>query len=128
VTVDSFDVGFVSRDGALVEFYASVLDLEELEPRDFPMGQVRRLACGPGVLKVMVPKEPPEAPAPTTNFWDVSGIRYATLWVDDVAAVARRWRAHGGSILMDPFELRPGTFTALGADPDGNVVEIMHQP
>jgi predicted enzyme related to lactoylglutathione lyase len=126
VTVESFDIGFVSATGALVDFYKQALGLEELEAREFPMAVVRRLACGPGVLKVMIPTDPPASPPPTGSFWEMAGIRYATLWVDDVAATVDGWRAAGGAVIMEPFELRPGTFSAMVSDPDGNVVEVMH--
>jgi predicted enzyme related to lactoylglutathione lyase len=126
VTVQTFDIGLVSATAALVDFYKQALGLEELEAREFPMAVVRRLACGPGVLKVMIPKEPPAAAPETGSFWEVAGIRYATLWVDDVAVTVDGWRSAGGTVVMEPFELRPGTFSAMVADPDGNVVEVMH--
>ena len=126
MTVQSLELGFVSSTGMLVDFYATVLEVAELEPREFPMGTVRRLACGPGVLKVMIPKDPPNAPVPTTSFWDLAGIRYAAIWVDDIEAVVEKWRANGGSVLMQPFEARPGTLLAMVTDPDGNTVELMH--
>ena len=128
MTVQTFEIGFVSATGALVDFYKQALGLEELEAREFPMAVVRRLACGPGVLKVMIPTESPVTPAATKNFWEVSGIRYAALWVDDITATVDAWRAAGGSVTMEPFEVRPGTFTAMVSDPDGNVVEVMHTP
>lgn len=126
MTVQRFEIGLVSATGALVDFYKDALGLEELEAREFPMATVRRLACGPSVLKVMIPKEPPAAVPATGNFWEIAGIRYAALWVDDIAATVDRWRAAGGSVTMEPFEVRPGTFTAMVVDPDGNVVEVMH--
>ncbi|HZP30002.1 MAG TPA: hypothetical protein VFC99_13690 [Acidimicrobiia bacterium] len=48
MAVQSFDLGFVSPTDALVDFYKTVLELEEIEPRVFPIGVVRRLACGGG--------------------------------------------------------------------------------
>jgi len=126
MTIQTFDIGFVSASGALVDFYRDALGLEELEAREFPMAVVRRLACGPGVLKVMIPKDPPTAGPASGNFWEIGGIRYATLWVDDVAATVDGWRAAGGAVIMEPNELRPGTFSAMVADPDGNIVEVMH--
>jgi lactoylglutathione lyase len=124
MAVQSFDLGFVSTTDALVHFYATVLELEEIEPREFPMGVVRRLACGGGVLKVMIPAETP-APPPDAGFLERSGLRYATLWIDDVDAVAARWQANGGAIVMGPAELLSGTYGALATDPDGNTVELM---
>ena len=125
MTVNHFDVGLVSASGALVDFYAEVFELTELEPREFPAGVVRRLQCGPGVLKVMVPAATPTAPTATANFWDQAGLRYLTMWVEDVAAVVGRWRSHSGRVVLEPIELRPGVAMALVVDPDGNSVEIM---
>jgi predicted enzyme related to lactoylglutathione lyase len=124
MAVQSFDIGFVSTTDALVGFYATVLELEEIEPREFPMGVVRRLACGSGVLKVMIPASAPE-PLPAVGFLERSGLRYTTVWVDDVDGVAARWTANGGALLMGPAELLSGTYGALATDPDGNTVEIM---
>jgi lactoylglutathione lyase len=124
MAVQSFDLGFVSTTDALVDFYATVLELEEIEPREFPMGVVRRLACGGGVLKVMIPTAAPE-PLPAAGFLEHSGIRYATVWVDDVDAVAARWTANGGTLLMGPAQLISGNYGMLGTDLDGNTVEIM---
>lgn len=125
MTVNNLDVGLVSSSQTLVDFYAEVFDLTELEPREFPTGVVRRLRCGPGVLKVMVPGAEPAAPTPTANFWDQVGVRYLTMWVDDVAAVAGRCRARAGRVALEPFELRPGVAMALLVDPDGNSIEVI---
>jgi predicted enzyme related to lactoylglutathione lyase len=73
----------------------------------------------------MVPAAAPAAPSTTTNFWDQVGVRYITMWVDDVATVVERWRARAGQVLLEPIELRPGVVMALLADPDGNRVEVM---
>jgi len=127
MAVQSFDLGFVSRTDALVHFYAKVLELEEIEPREFPSGVVRRLACGNGVLKVMIPTAAPE-PLPAAAFTERSGLRYATVWVDDVDGAAARWTANGGALLMGPALLPTGTYGALGTDPDGNTVELMQSP
>jgi predicted enzyme related to lactoylglutathione lyase len=127
MAVQSFDLGFVSTSDALVDFYATVLELDEIEPREFPMGVVRRLACGGGVLKVMIPAATPE-PLPVAGFLERSGLRYATVWVDDVDGVAARWQANGGTIVMGPAELLSGTYGALATDPDGNTIELMQTP
>jgi predicted enzyme related to lactoylglutathione lyase len=125
VTVRTFDIGLVSASRELVDFYADVFELTELDPRDFPMGVVHRLQCGSGVLKVMVPAAAPAAASPTANFWDQVGVRYVTMWIDDVAAVVERWRARAGLVVLEPLELRPGVAMALLVDPDGNSVEVM---
>lgn len=125
MTIQNVDVGFVSATDALVDFYVSALGLERLEPRQFPFATIHRLACGPVTLKVMVPTDPP-AVAPTGgSFWDTGGLRYLTLWVDDLAGVVERWVACGGHVTNEPMEVRPGVHVALLADPDANAVEVM---
>ncbi len=63
----------------------------------------------------------------STGLFDRTGIHYATVWVDDLAAVVERWRANGGTIVMEPFDLRPGVRCSLTADPDGNTIELMQE-
>ncbi len=127
MTVRAVDIGLVTAGDELVDFYREVLDPVVLEPRRFPFATVHRLDLGPVTLKVMVPEPPPEAPEPVTQFWDRAGLRYVTLWVDDVEALAERWGGAGGTVAMAPTELRPGVTTALLVDPDGNTVEAMQE-
>ena len=125
MTIVGIDIGFVSATDALVAFYRDVFDLEVLEPRVFPDGTVHRLALGDGALKVMVPADDPEALRPTERFWDRAGIRYVTLWLDDLDATVARWTAAGGTVALGPLTIREGVRTALLLDPDGNTVEAM---
>ncbi len=127
MTITAIDVGLVSAHEALVAFYVDALGCERLEPRVFPFATVHRLACGPVTLKVMVPTDAPVAGPAVDPFWAAAGLRYLTVWVDDLAAVVARWTAHGGRVTMAPTEIRPGVSTAMLADPDGNVVEMMQQ-
>jgi predicted enzyme related to lactoylglutathione lyase len=127
VRIDAVDVGLVSADPALADFYERVLGLERLEPRVFPFATVHRVACGPVTLKVMVPTDRPEPEDPVSPFWVRAGVRYLTLWVDDLDALVAAWTEAGGAVAMPPTELRPGVRSALLGDPDGNVVEAMEQ-
>jgi predicted enzyme related to lactoylglutathione lyase len=126
MTVLSVDIGLVSATDALVAFYRDVFDLEPLEPRVFPDGTVHRLALGSGALKVMVPAQTPAESPRTGRFWDRAGMRYVTMWLDDLDTVVERWTAAGGTIALGPITIRPGVRTALLVDPDGNTVEAMH--
>lgn len=123
--IDAVDVGLVSDGAALADFYERALGLERLEPRVFPFATVHRLAAGPVTLKVMVPADAPEAAVVTGPFWARAGLRYLTLWVDDLDGLVAGWSAEGGAVTMAPTELRPGVRSALLTDPDGNVVEAM---
>lgn len=125
MTVQTFDIGLVSPDDSLVAFYRDTFSLTELEHREFPMGTVRRLQCGPGVLKVMIPTDAPVSPTAVDPFWSAAGIRYLTLYVDDLGEVAQRCIANGGRVVTPAFELRPGVSTAVLHDPQGNTVEVM---
>src|SRR5690349_9586556 len=127
MSVRSFDVGFVSRDESLVRFYQSVLALTPLEPRRFPRLTVHRLSCGPGVLKVTVPEATPDDPVPSADFLDRVGLRYVTVWVDDLDGVTARWAKEGGVVKLAPTPIRPGVRTALLIDLDGNTVEAMEE-
>jgi len=127
VNVVAVDVGLVSSTDALVGFYERALSAERLEPRVFPFATVHRLACGPVVLKVMVPTDPPEDPGPASPFWARAGLRYLTLWVDDLDGLVTGWTGAGGQVAMAPTVLRPGVRSALLGDPDGNVVEAMEE-
>jgi len=126
MNVISVDIGFVSATDALVDFYRDVLGLEVLEPRSFPDGTVHRLALGAGALKVMVPAQTPADSPRTERFWDRAGMRYVTMWLDDLDAIVDRWTAHGGTVALGPLTIREGVRTALLVDLDGNTVEAMH--
>ena len=126
MTVISVDIGFVSATDALVVFYRDVFGLDVLEPRVFPDGTVHRLALGTGALKVMVPARTPADSPRTERFWDRAGMRYVTMWLDDLDAIVERWTALGGTVALGPLTIREGVRTALLVDPDGNTVEAMH--
>lgn len=130
MAVQRGEIGLVAADDRLVAFYRDVFGLVELDARRLPMGTVHRLGAapepGPALIKVMVPSDRP-APAPSgpEEFWTAAGLRYFTLWVDDVAATAQRVGAHGGQVTRGPLELRPGVHTMVVRDPDGNALEVM---
>jgi predicted enzyme related to lactoylglutathione lyase len=75
----------------------------------------------------MVPSDPPDVPAPVAPLWARAGLRYLTVWVDDLDALVDAWSGSGGEVTMPPATLRPGVRSALLADPDGNVVEAMEE-
>ena len=126
MTIVSVDIGLVSATDAIVGFYREVFALETLEPRVFPDGTVHRLALNGGALKVMVPATTPTDSPRTDRFWDRTGLRYITIWLDDLDAIIERWTAHGGTVALGPITIRAGVRTALLVDPDGNTVEAMH--
>src|SRR5688572_20260705 len=109
MTVQRTEVGLVSADDRLPAFYCDVFGLDALEPRDLPTGKVHRLGHGEALLKVLVPATPPAAPPPApSQFWDVAGMRYFTLWVDDLDVIVDRCPKHGGNVALGPIDVRPG--------------------
>ena len=122
-----FEVGLVSADRNLVDFLAHVFELEELPPSEHGVGTLHRLRSPGAVIKVMVPREPPK-PAGAEPFLAVKGIRYLSLWVDDLDGTLERCSARGGSLLLGPFEYEPGKRLAVIRDPDGNTIEVSEVP
>ena len=126
MTVQTFDIGFVSATGAIVDFYKAALGLEELEPREFPMATVRRLACGPRRAQGDDPerRRPSRFPRPRP-----SGSAPASATRRCGSTTSPRPSTAGGPPAApwswSPFELGPGTFGAMVSDPDGNAVEVM---
>jgi catechol 2,3-dioxygenase-like lactoylglutathione lyase family enzyme len=127
MAIMGIDIGFVSATDELVSFYRDVFGLEPLEPRVFPDGTVHRLALAGGALKFMVPADVPERPPVADRFWDLAGLRYVTMWLDDLDVIVERWTMRGGTVALGPLTIRPGVRTALLRDPDGNTVEAMQE-
>ena len=121
----ALDAGIVTANAApLLEFYCGIVGMERQQPIQIPgVGTIHKLACGQSILRVMVPEQPPE-PDDTASFSARAGLRYLTLEVEDVASAVDAVRAHGGSVTLEPFELRPGRIVAQVADPDGNMIEL----
>lgn len=121
----ALDAGIVSGNAEpLLAFYQAVAGMEPLPPLVLPnIGTIHKLACGESILRVMVPEKPPAADA-SESFSAQAGIRYLTLEIDDIEAAVAAVRSHGGSVTLEPFELRPGRRVAQVADPDGNMIEL----
>ncbi|MEE2665011.1 MAG: VOC family protein [Myxococcota bacterium] len=121
----ALDVGLITADATpLLDFYRAVASFELLDPLTIPnVGTIHKLACGESILRVMVPTTPPE-PDEAVSFSARAGIRYLTLEVEDIEQAVEAVRSHGGSVALEPFELRPGRRVAQVTDPDGNMLEL----
>jgi predicted enzyme related to lactoylglutathione lyase len=121
----ALDAGIVTANAdPLIAFYRGVIGAQPQQPLELPnIGTIHKLACGESVLRIMVPVEAPE-PDDSASFSSRAGLRYLTLEVEDVHAAVAAVRAHGGSVVLEPFELRPGRFVSQVADPDGNMIEL----
>jgi catechol 2,3-dioxygenase-like lactoylglutathione lyase family enzyme len=125
MTMVRFEVGFVSATRALVDFLAEVFELEELPPIETPPGTLHRLQSPGALLKVMVPLEPPKSGERVEPFYASTGLRYLSIWVDDLDAAIVRACARDGKLLHGPIEFEPGMRIAVLLDPDGNPVEVV---
>ena len=119
-----FEIGLVSADRTVVDFLADVFGLEELPPAEHSVGTLHRLRSPGAVIKVMVPRELPKS-ADGEPFLAVKGIRYLSMWINDLDGVLGRCTARGGSLLFGPFEHEPGLRLAVIEDPDGNTIEVI---
>jgi predicted enzyme related to lactoylglutathione lyase len=124
--VQHLEVGLVGADDVLVDFYAAVFEMEKLPAIEAGPGVVHRLQ-GPGVvIKVMVPsKAPAPAPPPVEPFFAVAGLRYLTIYDDELDAVLERALARGGRVQHGPMEVGPGARIVVLEDPSGNVIEVV---
>ena len=127
MTVLSVDSRYVSRDRALVDFLAAVLELEELAPLQFPQGTLHRLQGPSGWIKVMVPADPPADPPAAAQFTGVVGLRYLTVRVSDLDGVLARVAEHGDAVVIPPMEMGPGVRLAVVNDSDANALEIIEE-
>jgi predicted enzyme related to lactoylglutathione lyase len=125
MTPGRFEVGLVSADRGLVDFYAEVFQVEELPASDSSVGTVHRLQFpGGAALKVMVPNVAPAAAAPAP-FFAVTGLRYLTIGTPDLDGVIARATSRGGRVQHGPLELGGGVRLAVLVDPDGNTIEVV---
>jgi predicted enzyme related to lactoylglutathione lyase len=91
-------------------------------------GTLHRLQLpGDAVLKVMVPNDAPAATGASGPFFAVAGIRYLTLWVDDLDGVVERAIARNARVQHGPTELASGVRIAVLQDPDGNAIEVVEK-
>ena len=127
MTLLRVDVGFVSADRTLVDFLARVFELPELPSITLEPGTVCRLQAPASVVKVMLPAEAPAPPVAASPFYALAGLRYLTLWVDDLEGVIARAIGEGGRIERGPVELVPGVRIAVLEDPQGNAIEVAQQ-
>lgn len=122
--VQRIEVGLVSADDALAEFYAAVFGMERLPAAQSRSGVVHRLQAPGTVIKVMIPSQPP-APAGPAGLFTVTGLRYLTLYVTDLDGIIERATARGGHVRHGPMDISPGVRLAILTDPDGNAVEVL---
>ena len=120
------EVGLVTTNlEAMVAFYEGFLELEPQGEIDFEGGSQRRYSLGTSVLKLVTYDTPP-APAGPGGGRAQAGLRYFTIGVTGLRAVAAAFEASPYEIVEGPTEFAPvpGMGFMFVADPDGNHIEL----
>jgi catechol 2,3-dioxygenase-like lactoylglutathione lyase family enzyme len=121
------EVGLVTTNlDAMVAFYEGFLELEPQGVVDFPGGSQRRYTLGSGVLKLVTYASAPAAPPVPGGGRAQAGLRYFTVGVKNLRAVAEAVAAAGYEVAepVTEFAPVPGMGFMFVADPDGNWLEL----
>lgn len=120
------EVGIVVRDlEAQMRFYRDTLGLELTEPITFPGGGQERLAWGDAIVKLVHFESAPDASNPPNGMMGATGIRYISLYVDDVESATQRCRDAGYTVPIAPMDFSPTVRIAIVEDAEGNWVELV---
>lgn len=121
---DSLDVLILARDiGRSLAFYRGLLGLEKVEEIATPFGNVHRLRFGTSLVKLMDPKQLPDAGP--IGLDQQLGIRCVCFRIKNLSAACRRLGASGVEFTMPEAEVLPGMRVAMLKDPDGNIIELI---
>lgn len=123
----SVELGVVTTNiDAMVEFYEGFLGLELQGVVDFDGGSQRRYAFGSSVLKLVTYTDAAPLPAEPGGGRARAGLRYFTVGVMNLRAVAAEVEAAGHPVVEPPTEFAPvpGMGWMFIADPDGNHIEL----
>ena len=125
ITKGAIDLGIITRDATpMVAFYRDVVGLPFEAAIELPgMGTMHRLLAGDSVIKIT--ESEPAADGVPGGIPAASGIRYWTISVEDVDAVAEQITNAGHPVVIPPRDIRPGVRIAMATDPDGNWVEFL---
>nr|WP_218620909.1 VOC family protein [Mycolicibacterium hippocampi] len=121
------EVGLVTTDlDAMVAFYEGFLELEPQGEIEFPGGSQRRYSLGSSVVKLVTYTPAPAAPAAPGGGRAQAGLRYFTIGVNNLRAVAEAFEASGYEVVepLTEFAPVPGMGWMFVADPDGNWIEL----
>jgi len=121
------EVGLVTTDlEAMVAFYEDFLELEPQGDTEFDGGSQRRYSLGASVLKLVTYRPPPQAPVAAGGGRAQAGLRYFTIGVNGLRAVADAFEASAYDVAepLTEFAPVPGMGWMFVADPDGNWIEL----
>lgn len=124
------EVGLVTTNlDAMVAFYEGFLNLEFQGEVAFPGGSQRRYSLGSpsnSVVKLVTYDPPPPGPAAPGGGRAQAGVRYFTIGVKNLRAVAQVFGESDYDVVepVTEFEPVPGMGWMFVADPDGNWIEL----
>ncbi|WP_192724827.1 MULTISPECIES: VOC family protein [unclassified Mycobacterium] len=123
----AIEVGLVTTNlDKMVAFYEGFLQLELQGEVEFPGGSQRRYSLGKNVVKLVTFDSPPPEPAAPGGGRAQAGVRYFTIGVQNLHAVAAAF-AESEYEIVEPvteFAPVPGMGWMFVADPDGNWIEL----
>jgi catechol 2,3-dioxygenase-like lactoylglutathione lyase family enzyme len=111
---------------AMIAFYEGFLELEFQGEIDFPGGSQRRYTLGGSVLKLVTYSPPPPLPAAAGGGRAQAGVRYFTIGVKNLRALADGFAGSEYEVVesLTEFAPVPGMGWMFVADPDGNWIEL----
>ncbi len=121
------EVGVVTTNlDAMVAFYEGFLGLSLHGEVEFPGGSQRRYSLGNSVVKLVTYDPPPPEPAAPGGGRAQAGVRYLTIGVQNLRAVAEAFEDSDYSVVepVTEFAPVPGMGWMFVADPDGNWIEL----
>ena len=124
VALPSVEIGFVSKDSELRDFFETVFRFEAQDAIHLPIGALYPLRGDGTVIKIFVPESEPQPNPKSDMFFGIAGIRFLTIRVTDIDGVIERAAANGARILREPYDSVPGVRSAMIEDPDGNTIEV----
>jgi predicted enzyme related to lactoylglutathione lyase len=125
----SLDAGIVTRDMASAKrFYGDLLGLVDSGELKLPgIGLIQRYTIGENTLRLFKPEADPQREGSRDGFASQTGIRYLTLYVANLDAIAQATIDAGFKLTTAPYELRPKVRVAQIEDADGNTIELMQE-
>jgi catechol 2,3-dioxygenase-like lactoylglutathione lyase family enzyme len=123
-------IGIVPRDlEQSIRFYRDTLGLNYVGARPVMLGRTLHLFdCDGGILKLLQLPDGVKTPtdqAPPGPFQSATGMRWATMNVDDINPYLERCGAE--RVQVPVTEVRPGVRMAIVEDPDGNAIELVER-
>lgn len=128
----TIDVGIVTDDiDAALAFWRDLLGFPVVGEVSFPGLSITQLRAGDAIIRLCVPDSGPDSGivrhAESGPFHAETGLRYITLSVRNLRAIAAAAQDAGYPVPVPPREIRTGVFAAQIQDGRGITVELMEK-